>query len=98
MGEAKRRGTFEQRKSNPTNLSKSFAVEFDKNRLIEVLDVLNKENTPECDAIVSEMARTIQHNNRTNAIILNSKIMQKAFDKFQEITARKDTENSVISV
>ncbi len=96
MGEAKRRGTLEQRKSNPTNLSKSFAV--DKNRITEVLDILHKENTPECDAIVSEMAKTMKRNNRTNAIILNSKVMQKAFDKFQEITARKDAENSVISV
>jgi succinate dehydrogenase/fumarate reductase flavoprotein subunit len=96
MGEAKRRGTFEQRKSNPTNLSKSFAV--DKDRLTEVLDILHKENTPECDAIVSEMAKTMKRDSRTNGIILNPKVMQKAFDKFQEITARKDVENGVISV
>jgi hypothetical protein len=95
MGEAKRRGTFEQRKSNPTNLSKSFAV--DKDRLTEVLDILHKENSPECDAIVSEMARTMKRDSRTNGIVLNSKVMQKAFDKFQEIMARKNTENNVIS-
>jgi hypothetical protein len=41
MGEAKRRGTFEQRKSNPTNLSKSFAV--DKDRLTEVLVFCTKK-------------------------------------------------------
>jgi hypothetical protein len=92
MGEAKRRGSFEERKSNPTDLSKSFSV--NKDRITEVLDILHKENSPECDAIVSEMAKTMKRDNRTNAIILNSKVMQKAFDKFQEIMARKEAENS----
>ncbi len=84
MGEAKRRGTFEERLSNPNGKQK---IKVGMQELNDLIIFLDSQRRIDCNEILKEMNRSCVVSNGGKTVTYDGYVVQKAIRKRSEIIA-----------
>lgn len=84
MGEAKRRGTFEERLANPNSKQK---IKVGMQELNDLIIFLDSQRRVDCNEILKEMNRSCVVSNGGKTVVYDGEIIQKAIRKRNEIIA-----------
>ena len=94
MGQAKQRGSFEERKAQS---QKNAVYEIDKKLLEKMVVVVGTHDTEESVAIINELSTAFKSYNNGGVLVLPQDIIVKLSNKYKEIVMENDSDGNCSS-